>query len=145
MYKFRSMCPDAETRMREILAKNHHKEGVTFKLRDDPRLTRIGKWLRKCSLDELPQLFNVLTGDMSLVGPRPPLPREVALYSLADRRRLAAKPGITCLWQISGRSNIDFSGQVRLDVRYIETQSLTTDIQILAKTLPAVLGGKGAY
>jgi lipopolysaccharide/colanic/teichoic acid biosynthesis glycosyltransferase len=144
MYKFRSMCPDAEARLREVLAKNHHKEGVTFKIKNDPRLTRIGKWLRKLSLDELPQVWNVLKGDMSLVGPRPPVPREVALYSLADRRRLAAKPGITCLWQIGGRSEIDFSGQVKLDVQYIETASFSDDLVILWKTVPAVIGGKGA-
>src|SRR5882672_8181 len=139
MYKFRSMCPDAEARLQELLAKNHHGEGVTFKLKDDPRLTHVGKWLRKFSLDELPQFFNVLKGDMSLVGPRPPVPREVALYSLGDRRRLSVTPGITCLWQIGGRSEIDFSGQVKLDVQYIETQSFQVDIQILVKTLPAVL------
>ena len=103
-----------------------------------------GKWLRKFSFDELPQFFNVLRGDMSLVGPRPPLPREVARYSLADRRRLAARPGITCIWQISGRSEIDFSGQVKLDVDYIEAQNLLVDVKILAKTVPAVLSGKGA-
>jgi lipopolysaccharide/colanic/teichoic acid biosynthesis glycosyltransferase len=144
MYKFRSMCPDAEARLQALLGQNHHAEGVTFKLKDDPRLTRIGKWLRKYSFDELPQFFNVLKGDMSLVGPRPPVPREVELYSLADRRRLAVKPGITCLWQISGRSEIDFSGQVRLDVRYIETQNFRVDVQILVRTVPAVLSGKGA-
>jgi lipopolysaccharide/colanic/teichoic acid biosynthesis glycosyltransferase len=144
MYKFRSMSRDAEARLQDLLNRNHHREGVTFKIKNDPRLTRTGKWLRKFSLDELPQFFNVLKGDMSLVGPRPPVPREVALYSLADRRRLAARPGLTCLWQISGRSEIDFSGQVKLDVQYIETQSFTTDITILARTVPAVLGGKGA-
>jgi len=95
-------------------------------------------------LDELPQLYNVLIGDMSLVGPRPPLPREVIKYSPADRRRLAVKPGITCFWQISGRAEIDFSGQVRLDVRYIENQDLWTDLMILTRTIPAVLSGKGA-
>src|SRR6266850_2226908 len=144
MYKFRSMCLGAEARLQELLVKNHHKEGVTFKIKDDPRLTRTGKWLRRFSFDELPQFFNVLRGDMSLVGPRPPLPREVALYSLADRRRLAVKPGITCFWQISGRSEIDFSGQVKLDVNYIEMQSFMTDFMILARTIPAVLSGKGA-
>lgn len=144
MYKIRSMCLDAEQRLKELLERNHHKEGVTFKLKDDPRITRVGKWLRKFSLDELPQLFNVLIGDMSLVGPRPPVPREVAMYSPADRRRLAIKPGITCLWQISGRANIDFSGQVQLDVDYIETQSFWVDVKILARTVPAVLSGKGA-
>ena len=144
MYKFRSMRADAEAQLQELLAQNHHREGVTFKIKDDPRLTRTGKWLRKFSFDELPQFFNVLKGDMSLVGPRPPLPREVALYSSADRRRLAARPGITCFWQISGRSEIDFSGQVRLDVKYIEEQSFATDIKLLVKTVPAVLSGKGA-
>ena len=145
MYKYRSMHPDAEKRLQELLAANKHEHGVTFKIKDDPRITRVGKWLRKFSFDELPQFFNVLIGDMSLVGPRPPVPREVALYSLADRRRLAALPGITCIWQISGRAEIDFPGQVRLDVRYIETQSLWQDIRILAKTIPAVASGSGAY
>jgi len=144
MFKVRSMCLDAEQRLKEILEKNHHKEGVTFKLKDDPRITRVGKWLRKFSLDELPQLYNVLRGDMSLVGPRPPLPREVSKYSLAHRRRLAIKPGITCIWQISGRAEIDFSGQVQLDVDYIESQGFWVDVKILAKTVPAVLSGKGA-
>jgi lipopolysaccharide/colanic/teichoic acid biosynthesis glycosyltransferase len=144
MYKFRSMRPDAEARLDEVLARNSHKEGITFKIKNDPRLTRLGKWLRKVSFDELPQVWNVLKGDMSLVGPRPPLPREVARYSLADRRRLLVKPGITCFWQIGGRSEIDFSGQVKLDVQYIEARSLWTDLKILLKTLPAVAEGKGA-
>jgi len=144
MYKIRSMCLDAEQRLKELLASNQHKDGVTFKIKDDPRITGVGKWLRKFSLDELPQLFNVLIGDMSLVGPRPPVPREVAKYSPAHRRRLAVKPGITCIWQISGRSEIDFSGQVQLDVNYIESQSLWFDFAILARTIPAVLSGKGA-
>ena len=144
MYKIRSMCPDADQRLKELLEKNQLKEGVTFKLKDDPRMTRVGKWLRKYSFDELPQLYNVLIGDMSLVGPRPPVPREVAMYRPADRRRLAAKPGITCVWQISGRSEIDFSGQVGLDVGYIESQSFWRDLKILVKTIPAVLSGRGA-
>jgi lipopolysaccharide/colanic/teichoic acid biosynthesis glycosyltransferase len=144
MYKMRSMCLDAEQRLKDLLAKNQHKEGVTFKLKDDPRITRVGKWLRKFSFDELPQLYNVLIGDMSLVGPRPPVPREVAKYSLEHRRRLAIKPGITCIWQISGRSEIDFSGQVQLDVNYIEHQTLWTDFLIMARTIPAVFSGKGA-
>jgi len=144
MYKIRSMCLDAEQKLKELLEKNQHKEGVTFKLKEDPRITKIGKWLRKFSFDELPQLYNVLIGDMSLVGPRPPVPREVAKYSLEDRRRLAIKPGITCIWQISGRSEIDFSGQVQLDVNYIESQSFLNDVAILARTIPAVLSGKGA-
>jgi len=144
MFKVRSMCLDAEQRLKDLLAKNQHREGVTFKIKDDPRITRVGKWLRKFSFDELPQLFNVLRGDMSLVGPRPPVPREVAKYSLGDRRRLAAKPGITCVWQISGRSEIDFSGQVKLDVDYIEARSFGRDLLILFRTIPAVLSGKGA-
>jgi lipopolysaccharide/colanic/teichoic acid biosynthesis glycosyltransferase len=144
MYKIRSMCPDADKRLKDLLGCNQLKEGITFKLKDDPRMTRVGKWLRKYSFDELPQLYNVLIGDMSLVGPRPPVPREVALYRPADRRRLAAKPGITCVWQISGRSEIDFSGQVGLDVGYIETQTFWKDLKILIMTVPAVLSGKGA-
>jgi len=144
MFKVRSMCLDAEKRLPELFARNQHKEGITFKIKDDPRITKVGKWLRKYSFDELPQLYNVFRGDMSLVGPRPPVPREVARYSLADRRRLAAKPGITCVWQISGRSEIDFSGQVKLDVDYIENHGFWTDLEILARTVPAVLSGKGA-
>ena len=144
MYKFRSMCVDAEKRLEALKAKNQHKEGVTFKIKDDPRITRVGKWLRKLSLDELPQFFNVFFGDMSVVGPRPPVPREVALYTPADRRRLAVKPGITCIWQVSGRAEIDFSGQVALDVRYIESQSLLTDLRIAVQTIPAVISGRGA-
>jgi lipopolysaccharide/colanic/teichoic acid biosynthesis glycosyltransferase len=144
MFKVRSMCLNAEQLLEELLGKNQHRDCVTFKMKNDPRVTRVGKWLRKFSFDELPQLYNVLLGDMSLVGPRPPLPREVTKYSLADRRRLAIKPGITCFWQISGRANIDFSGQVKLDVDYIEKQSFWTDVLILTRTVPAVLSGKGA-
>jgi lipopolysaccharide/colanic/teichoic acid biosynthesis glycosyltransferase len=145
MYKFRSMRPDAEQRLRELLARNQHKAGVTFKLKDDPRITRVGRWLRKFSCDELPQFYNVFIGDMSVVGPRPPVPREVQLYALADRRRLAVHPGITCLWQISGRAQIDFQGQVELDVRYIESRGFWNDLRIIGKTVPAVLSGTGAY
>lgn len=144
MYKFRSMCMDAEQRLQDLLALNEHKEGVTFKLKNDPRITKVGRWLRKFSLDELPQFYNVLIGDMSLVGPRPPVPREVELYTPAQRRRLAVKPGITCTWQISGRSNIDFSGQVKLDVLYIENRNLLMDMKIIVQTVPAVLSGRGA-
>ena len=145
MFKFRSMRPDAEELLLALLAANKHGEGITFKIKDDPRVTTIGHWLRRFSLDELPQFYNVFRGDMSLVGPRPPVPREVALYSLADRRRLSVKPGITCIWQISGRAEIDFPDQVRLDVNYIETQSLGQDIKILARTPRAVVFGSGAY
>jgi lipopolysaccharide/colanic/teichoic acid biosynthesis glycosyltransferase len=145
MFKFRSMRTDAEKHLAELLAANKHGDGVTFKIKDDPRITRIGRWLRRYSLDELPQFYNVFLGDMSLVGPRPPVPREVAQYSLADRRRLSVKPGITCIWQISGRAEIDFPGQVRLDVNYIESQSLVQDLKILVQTPRAVVFGPGAY
>ncbi len=153
MLKFRSMCVEAEAKLKDLLAQNEKASGVTFKMKDDPRITRVGKLIRKSSLDELPQFWNVLRGDMSLVGPRPPLPREVALYSLADRRRLLVKPGITCLWQvgerrggwfeIGDRNAIDFPEQVTLDVRYIESQSVGKDLWLLAKTVPAILFGKG--
>jgi exopolysaccharide biosynthesis polyprenyl glycosylphosphotransferase len=145
MFKFRSMCIDAEEKFKQLLAKNQHAQGVTFKMKDDPRITHVGKWLRKFSIDEFPQFYNVLIGDMSLVGPRPPVPREVALYTAADRRRLAVPPGLTCFWQVSGRSEIDFDGQVQLDVQYIESQSFWLDLKLLFKTIPAVLFGKGAY
>jgi exopolysaccharide biosynthesis polyprenyl glycosylphosphotransferase len=144
MYKFRSMCVDAEERLKTVLQKNQHVTGVTFKLKDDPRITRVGRWLRKFSLDEFPQFYNVLIGDMSLVGPRPPLPREVAKYTPADRQRLEATPGLTCFWQIGGRAEIDFPEQVQLDVQYIESQSFWLDLKILLKTVPAVLLGRGA-
>ena len=144
MFKFRSMCVDAEQRLQAILAKNQHATGVTFKAKDDPRITRIGKWLRKFSIDEFPQFYNVLKGDMSLVGPRPPVPREVAMYTPADRRRLEVTPGLTCFWQIGGRAEIDFPEQVRLDLQYIESQSLWLDLKILLRTVPAVLLGRGA-
>ena len=114
-------------------------------MRHDPRITPLGRILRKTSLDELPQLFNVLLGDMSLVGPRPPLPSEVQLYSLEDRKRLNVTPGITCIWQISGRSDIPFSQQVQLDKKYILSQSIWQDVLILLKTIPAIITGKGAY
>jgi lipopolysaccharide/colanic/teichoic acid biosynthesis glycosyltransferase len=145
MFKFRSMRPDAEQHLAALLAANQHSGGVTFKIKNDPRITRIGHWLRRFSLDELPQFYNVLIGDMSLVGPRPPVPREVALYSLADRRRLFVKPGITCTWQVGGRAEIDFPGQVELDVSYIDSQSLGGDVRILVKTPKAVVFGPGAY
>jgi lipopolysaccharide/colanic/teichoic acid biosynthesis glycosyltransferase len=145
MFKFRSMRTDAEKHLAALLAENKHGDGVTFKIKADPRVTRVGRLLRRYSLDELPQFYNVLIGDMSLVGPRPPVPREVAQYTLADRRRLSVNPGITCIWQISGRAEIDFPGQVLLDVNYIENQSLREDIRILAKTPRAVVFGPGAY
>jgi exopolysaccharide biosynthesis polyprenyl glycosylphosphotransferase len=145
MFKFRSMVVNADAIFEKLRAQNQHADGVTFKMKDDPRITKIGKYLRKFSLDELPQFANVFIGDMSLVGPRPCLPREVALYTLEQRRRLEVLPGITCFWQIGGRAEIDFSGQVQLDVQYIESHSLWCDLKILVKTVPAVLFGKGAY
>ena len=139
------MYQDAEARKAALMAQNEMQGGVIFKMKDDPRITRIGKFIRRASIDELPQLWNVLNGDMSLVGPRPPVPSEVAEYSLSDRRRLHVKPGITCIWQVSGRSTIPFDQQVELDVDYMHTQSVWTDIKLLLKTLPAVFKGTGAY
>ena len=145
MWKFRSMVVNADALKDKLLAQNEMQGGVTFKMKDDPRITRTGKWIRKYSVDELPQLLNVLQGDMSLVGPRPPVPREVAEYTVEDRQRLLAKPGLTCFWQVGGRSEIDFAGQVRLDIAYIRSESVWLDIKLLFKTVPAVLFGKGAY
>ena len=145
MYKFRSMVTDAEARKAALATSNEMEDGVLFKMRADPRVTRVGRTLRKYSIDELPQLWNVLRGDMALVGPRPPVPSEVAEYTIEDRRRLEIKPGITCLWQVSGRSEIPFHEQVRLDVDYIERHSVGHDLGILWRTIPAVLFGKGAY
>lgn len=145
MYKFRSMYQDAEARKAELLAANEMAGGVLFKMQRDPRITRVGRWIRKTSIDELPQLWNVVKGDMSLVGPRPAVPAEVDQYSLSDRRRLGAQPGITGIWQVSGRSEIPFPQQVELDVLYIESQSLWTDLKLLLLTVPAVLFGRGAY
>lgn len=144
-YKFRSMYIDAERRKSALLAQNESADGVLFKMKHDPRITGIGHFLRKTSMDELPQLFNVLTGDMSLVGPRPPLPQEVQNYSLEDRKRLNVIPGLTCLWQISGRSDIPFSKQVKLDKEYIRARGFREDLKILFLTIPAILTGKGAY
>ncbi|MBR3085692.1 MAG: exopolysaccharide biosynthesis polyprenyl glycosylphosphotransferase [Kiritimatiellae bacterium] len=144
-YKFRSMYIDAEARKAELKDCNESGDGVIFKMRDDPRITRVGRFLRRTSLDELPQLWNVLKGDMSIVGPRPPVPDEVREYTLEDRKRLDVIPGITCLWQIMGRSEIPFHEQVRLDKEYILASSVWKDIVILIKTIPAILGGRGAY
>lgn len=146
MWKFRSMVVNADQIKDQLLTDNQHgATGVTFKMKNDPRITKVGKWIRKLSIDEFPQFYNVLRGDMSLVGPRPPLPREVAEYKASHLRRLRVKPGITCLWQIGGRSEIDFEGQVRLDLQYIRSSGVLFDIAILLKTLPAVIFGKGAY
>lgn len=145
MYKFRSMHVDAEARKAALEAANEMRGGVIFKMRDDPRVTRVGRVIRRLSIDELPQLWNVLVGDMTLVGPRPPLPSEVARYTPAERRRLEGDQGITCVWQVSGRSEIPFPEQVRMDVDYIEGQSLWLDLVLLARTIPAVLKARGAY
>ncbi len=143
--KFRSMRVDAEKMQEELTVFSKHKGGKIFKIQDDPRVTTLGRWLRKSSLDELPQLWCILKGEMSLVGPRPPLPKEVALYSLEERRRLEVIPGLTGIWQVSGRSEIPFEKQVQLDLQYIESQNFWLDFKILLKTIPAVIFGKGAY
>jgi exopolysaccharide biosynthesis polyprenyl glycosylphosphotransferase len=143
-YKFRSMVQDAEAMKNKLMHLNE-LTGPVFKISDDPRITSIGRFLRRTSLDELPQLINVLKGDMSLVGPRPPLPAEVANYESWQRQKLAVLPGITCLWQISGRNHIGFTEWMRLDIEYIRRQSFGLDMKILLRTLPAVLLRKGAY
>jgi lipopolysaccharide/colanic/teichoic acid biosynthesis glycosyltransferase len=145
MWKFRSMYIDAEARKQALLEQNEMNGGVLFKMKADPRITKVGRFIRKASIDELPQLWNVLKGDMSLVGPRPALPSEVNQYSLAERRRLEVIPGITCIWQVSGRSDIPFDQQVGLDVKYIESQSFWLDVKLLLLTVPAVVLGRGAY
>ncbi len=146
LYKFRSMFIDADARRAELEAANEHgSAGVTFKMKRDPRITPVGRFLRKSSIDELPQLWNVLIGDMSLVGPRPPLPAEVARYRPSERRRLAAKPGLTCLWQVSGRADLAFDRQVELDVEYLNNRNFFYDLVILLRTVPAVLTARGAY
>jgi exopolysaccharide biosynthesis polyprenyl glycosylphosphotransferase len=144
IYKFRTMVVDAEARLAELRARNE-SDGVLFKIRNDPRITAVGAWLRKWSLDELPQLVNVLMGEMSLVGPRPALPSEAAQYADHVRRRLVVKPGVTGLWQVSGRSNLTWDESVRLDLRYVENWSFVLDLQILWKTLAAAFNGSGAY
>jgi len=142
--KFRSMVTDAERRRRELTSLNE-MSGPVFKIRNDPRITRVGRVLRKYSLDEGPQLVNVLRGEMSLVGPRPPLPEEVELYEPRYLRRLDVTPGLTCLWQISGRNELGFERWMELDLYYVEHRSLMLDIEILLRTLPAVISARGAY
>ena len=144
MLKFRTMVADAEARKAELAVLNEGN-GVLFKLRDDPRVTKVGKYLRRFSIDELPQLMNVLRGDMSLVGPRPPLPAEVAQYAIDDARRMLVKPGLTGLWQVSGRSDLTWEESMRLDLRYADNWSIALDLLILWKTARAVLGSDGAY
>jgi Sugar transferases involved in lipopolysaccharide synthesis len=137
------MVADAE-KIKTQLEKFNEADGLVFKIKDDPRITPIGKFIRKTSIDELPQLFNVLKGDMSLVGPRPPLPSEVKKYERQQQRRLSMKPGITCIWQTSGRSKVNFDTWIKMDLEYIDNWSLGLDFRILLKTIPAVLFGKGA-
>lgn len=143
MYKFRSMYIDAEERLEELMHLNE-QSGPAFKIKDDPRITKIGKFIRKTSLDELPQLFNVLKGDMSLVGPRPAIPREVEQYTAYQKQRLFVKPGLTCIWQVSGRNNIGFDQWVELDIKYIKTRNLWLDIKLILMTIPAMLGDENA-
>lgn len=145
MFKFRTMVVNAEKLQEDLKHLSSHPGDPTFKIVDDPRITKLGKWLRKLSIDELPQLVNVVKGDMSLVGPRPPLASEVATYTLYERRRLNVLPGLTCIWQISGRSDLSFSQQVAYDIDYINSHSLWLDIKLLLKTIPAVFFGRGAY
>ncbi len=145
VYKFRSMYHDADKRRSDLLELNESEGGMLFKIRTDPRVTPVGRWLRKLSIDELPQLFNVLAGSMSLVGPRPPLPDEVERYESHDHRRLLVKPGMTGLWQVSGRSDLSWDESVRLDLYYVENWSLAIDLTIIARTVWAVLRSRGAY
>lgn len=144
MYKFRSMVSNAEEKLAELL-KYNEINGAMFKMKDDPRITKVGKFIRKTSIDELPQLFNVLKGDMSLVGPRPPLPREVAVYSAYDKQRLLVTPGCTGLWQVSGRNSLGFSEMVELDLQYIQKRTFLFDIKIIFKTVLVLFGSKDAF
>ncbi len=145
IYKFRSMCVNADApEMLEKLAAFNEMDGPAFKIKNDPRITKVGRYIRRTSLDELPQLFNILIGDMSIVGPRPPLTSEVEQYTDYQRQRLLVKQGLTCYWQCSGRNNICFDEWVELDLKYIRERSLWTDIKIILKTIPAVLSGDGA-
>lgn len=144
MYKFRSMCIDAEERLESLLDQNEI-EGAMFKIKEDPRVTKIGKKLRKTSIDELPQLWNVLKGEMSLIGPRPGLPRELEKYNEYDKQRLLVKPGCSGLWQVNGRNNVNFKGMIDLDVKYIKNQSILSDIKIIFKTIWIMIKPNGAY
>jgi lipopolysaccharide/colanic/teichoic acid biosynthesis glycosyltransferase len=144
--KFRSMRVNSDALHKAMQQQNQHgSTGVTFKLKKDPRITGVGRFLRRTSIDELPQLWCVLSGDMSLVGPRPALPAEVARYTTADRQRLTVKPGLTCIWQVNGRSEVPFPQQVCMDIEYIRTQSIARDLLLIGETFPAVLKGRGAY
>lgn len=144
MYKFRSMVSNAEELLEPLLDRNE-MSGHMFKMKNDPRITKVGKWIRKTSVDELPQLYNVLCGEMSIVGPRPPLPREVEAYSAKHWRRLSVVPGCTGLWQVSGRNGVGFEAMVSLDLQYIATRSIANDLIIIAKTFLVMLRSKNAY
>lgn len=144
MYKFRSMVSDAEEKLKDLLQYNE-VSGAMFKMKDDPRITKIGKFIRKTSIDELPQLLNVIKGDMSLVGPRPPLPREVKEYSTYDKQRLIVTPGCTGLWQVSGRNSLGFKEMVELDLEYISNQNIVFDLRIIFKTVFMLFGSKNAF
>ncbi len=144
-WKFRSMVPDAEEHKDELKKLNKMSCDILFKMEHDPRVTRVGDFLRKSSIDELPQLWNILKGEMSFVGPRPALPDEVAKYTPYQRRRLEVTQGLTCIWQISGRSKIPFEQQIEMDLEYIANQSFSYDMVILLKTIPALLKGEGAF
>ena len=143
MYKFRSMVHNAEDLLKDLMDRNE-QTGPVFKINDDPRITKVGKFIRKTSIDELPQLFNVLKGDMSLVGPRPAIPREVEQYNSYQMQRLAVKPGLTCIWQVSGRNNIGFDEWVEMDIEYIKTRNLWLDIKLIFKTVGVLFGDDNA-
>lgn len=144
MYKFRSMCEGAENMKAELMSRNE-MDGPVFKMKDDPRITRVGKFIRKYSIDELPQLLNILKGDMSIVGPRPPLPNEVAQYTDYQMQRLLIRPGLTCFWQAYGRSALSFEDWMDMDMKYIQRRSLGLDIWLIFKTIFAVIFTRGAY
>ena len=143
MYKLRSMVEDAE-KLKKDLMKSNEMSGPMFKMKDDPRVTRVGKFIRKTSIDELPQLVNVLKGDMSLVGPRPSLPKEVKKFKPWMKKRLEVKPGLTCFWQVSGRNNIDFEDWMKLDIKYVEERSFLVDIKLIFKTFFVLFGDENA-
>lgn len=144
-YKFRSMVTNAEALKAQLIEKNKHGNSITFKMNRDPRVTWIGRIIRKTSIDELPQFFNIFRGEMSLVGPRPAVVPEVEKYTVHERRRLGTLPGLTCIWQVSGRADLDFRQQVELDLKYIRERNFWLDMKLMVMTIPAVLSGKGAY